>query len=208
LQSKEQAMTDPQDLTMLESQAYRRSYSDGIIDIYVGLSLLWIGGAWLWLPDLAGLAGILPAVFIVPMLEARKRIVEARGGYVKWAQPRRRWERRNLAVVLAAGVALLLLGVTTYVAVTQSPADSNLVSAVMPGLLAWLLALLMIGLGFLMQTWRMFIYAAVLAVGGALTAWQDASPGWPMLMAGITIAATGTAMLVTFIRDNPVMEAG
>jgi hypothetical protein len=29
-----------------------------------------------------------------------------------------------------------------------------------------------------------------------------------MLMAGITIAATGTAMLVTFIRDNPVMEAG
>ena len=76
----------------------------------------------------------------------------------------------------------------------------------MPGRLAWLVGLLTIGLGFLMQTWRMYVYAAVLAVGGVLTAWQDASPGWPMLMAGITITATGTALLVRFIRDNPVVE--
>lgn len=200
-------MTDYQDLGTLEKSAYRGSYSDGIVDIYVGLSLLWIGLAWIWLSDLAGLAGILPAVFIVPMLAFRKRMVETRVGYVKWAEPRRRWERRNLVAVLAAGVLLLVLGLGAYVAVTQSSAETDVVSTLIPGLPAWLLALLAIGLGFLMQTWRMFAYAAVLAVGGLVTAWADASPGWPMLAAGIVITATGAVMLVRFLHDYPMIEA-
>ena len=158
-------------------------------------------------PDYAGLAGILPAVLIAPMLAARKQIVEGRIGYVKWAEPRRRWEQRNLIGVLAAGVLLLVLGVVAYVAVTQSSPDSDVVSALMPGLLAWLLALLAIGLGFLMQTWRMFAYAAVLAVGGILAAWADCNPGWPMLAAGVVITGTGAIMIVRFLRDHPIMDA-
>ena len=43
---------DKQDtLQTLESGAYRRAYSDGIIDLFVGVSLCWIGAAWIWLPD-------------------------------------------------------------------------------------------------------------------------------------------------------------
>ncbi|MCP4249254.1 MAG: hypothetical protein GY778_19595, partial [bacterium] len=85
-------MTGTEDLDTLEHASYRATYSDGIIDLFVGASLLWIGAAWIWLPDLAGIAGIFPAVFVSSVLVVRKRFVEARTGYVKWSAPRRRWE--------------------------------------------------------------------------------------------------------------------
>ena len=50
-------MDASQDLKTLERQAYLETYSDGTIDLFVGLSLTWIGAAWIWLPDLAGIAG-------------------------------------------------------------------------------------------------------------------------------------------------------
>ncbi len=199
-------MNDNKDLETLERGAYRESYSDGIIDIFVGVSLVWLGVAFIWLRDYAGLAGILPAVFITPVLAGRKRFVESRGGYVKWSQTRRKWERRNLAVALSAGVVLLMIGVGVFVVVTQSSVDTNALGVLGPGLMAWLLALGALVLGFLMATWRMFAYAAVLAVGGVLTVWADARPGWPLLAAGIVVTVTGTVMLARFLRHNPVIE--
>lgn len=198
-------MTDKKDLETLERGAYRESYSDGIIDIFVGVSMVWIGVAFLWLPNIAGLAGIFPAVFVVPMMEARKRFLGPRIGHVKWGEPRRRWEQRNLAALLVTGVAFLLLGVGVYFLVSRSSADSDVRSLLVPGLMAWLLALLAMGLAFLMGAWRMLVYAGVLVVAGILTAWADASPGWPLLAAGILITVTGINMLVRFIRRNPVM---
>jgi len=200
-------MADDQDLQALERGAYRDSYSDGIIDIYIGVSLAWIGIAWLWLPDIAGLAGIFPAVFLPVMLEARKRFLEPRVGYVKWAGPRRQWEQRNLAIALVVGIGFLLLGIGVYATTSRSSADSDLPRMFVPGLIAWLLALLAIGLAFIMEAWRMLAYATILVLAGIITAWADASPGWPLLAAGIPITIIGIVMLVQFIRQNPAMEA-
>ena len=113
-------MTGHQDLQNLERRTYRDFYSDGIIDIYVGISLLGIGVAWIWLPDIAGLAGVLPAIFITPMLTGRKRFLENRIGYVKWTEPRRQWEHRNLVGALIVGTAFLLLGVGVYMFASDS----------------------------------------------------------------------------------------
>ena len=198
-------MTHHQELETLERGAYQASYSDGIIDIFVGVSLIWIGAVWIWLPDLAGLAGIFPAVFITVMLTARKRFVESRVGYVKWREPRRRWERRNLAALLAAGVAVLVIGVVVFVVVRQAGMDSGAPRALAPGLMAWLLALLAVGSAFLMTSWRMLVYAGVLAAAGLITVWAEARPGWPLLVTGILITATGVAMFARFIRRNPAI---
>ena len=102
------------DLEALEQEAYRVSWSDGIIDLFGGLSLVWIGSAWVWLPDLAGVAGVLPAIFVAPVLAARKRFVEPRIGYVQWRGPRRGWERRTLWALLMAGVGLFLGGIALF----------------------------------------------------------------------------------------------
>ena len=199
-------MTGNQDLQNLERRTYRGFYSDGIIDIYVGISLLWIGVAWIWLPDIAGLAGVLPAIFITPMLAGRKRFLEQRIGYVKWTEPRRQWEHRNLVAALIAGTAFMLLGVGVYTFASDSAANRDILGNVAPGLIAWLLGAVTIDLAVLMSARRMLAYAGVLVAGGIWTAQANASPGWPLLPAGILITATGTAMLIGFIRNNPVVD--
>lgn len=199
-------MTGNHDLQNLEQQTYRDSYSNGIIDIYIGISLLWIGVAWIWLPDIAGLAGALPAIFIAPMLVGRKRFSEKRIGYVKWTEPRRQWEHRNLVGALVLGTAFLLLGVGVYMFVSDSAADRDVLGNLAPGLIAWLLALVAIGLAFLMPARRMLAYAMVLIAAGIWTAQENASPGWPLLAAGTVVTVTGIAMLIRFIRSNPVVD--
>lgn len=203
----DETVTDTTNTEDLERTAYQQSYSDGIVDIFVGASLAWIGVAWIWLDDLAGLAGIFPAVLITAVLEGRKRLVESRVGYVKWRQPRRQWERRNLIVVVVAGVALLLLGVGTFLLTDSRSDETGILGSLGPGLLAFLLALLAIGLAFLMSTGRMFAYAAILAIGGAIAVATDANPGWPLLPTGIVIAATGVVMLIGFLRRTRPVEA-
>jgi hypothetical protein len=196
-------MTNPQDLAALERAAYQDAYSDGIVDLFAGLSLLWIGTAWIWLPGIAGVAGVFPAVFVSAVLAGRKRFMEDRSGYVKWSPPRRQKERRNLTMVFVAGVGLFGMGVVAF-ALANSNSDVNgILSDIGPGLLAFLLAGTAIGLGFMMQTRRLFLYAAVLAIAGALTAWQNASPGWPMLAAGAIVSLVGALMLVRYVRANP-----
>jgi hypothetical protein len=199
-------MTSNQDLRNLEQQTYRYSYSDGIVDIYIGISLLWIGVAWIWLPDTAGVAGVLPAIFITPMLLGRKRFSEKRIGYVKWTEPRRQWEHRGLVGAVVLGTAFLLLGVGAYMFAIDSAANVDALGNLAPGLIGWLLGMVAIGLAFLMSARRMLAYGMVLIAGGIWTAQENASPGWPLLVAGTVVTVTGTAMLIRFIRNNPVVD--
>ena len=37
----------------IERTAYRSRWDDGLFDVFVGLSLLWIGAAWLWFDAMA-----------------------------------------------------------------------------------------------------------------------------------------------------------
>lgn len=200
-------MDTGQELQALERKAYLASYSDGIVDLFVGVSLLWIGVAWIWLPDLAGLAGVFPAVFISVMLAARKRLLESRLGYVKWSEPRRRWERRNLAAVLAAGVLIFLVGVIVFVLVSQESANNRGWGALVSGLPALLLAVIAMGLGFVMGTWRMLAYAGVLATAGVVTVLAELDPGWPLLAAGSVIAASGVVLVARFLRRTPAVAS-
>lgn len=200
-------MSNKDALQSLEHQAYTRVYSDGIIDLFVGISLMWIGFAWIWLPDFAGLAGVLPAVFVPVAMTTRKKFVEDRIGYVQWSEPRRNKVRRNLIIVFAAGVVLFLGGVVAFFVVDQSLANQDVLDFIMPGLLAWLLALLALGLAILMDAWRFLIYAAVLAIAGLITALEGANPGWPLLAAGVVITIAGLVLLYRFTQANPKAEA-
>ena len=194
-------------LEHLEERAYRETYSDGLIDIFVGLSLVWIGAAWIWLEDFAGLAGVLPAVFLTSMIALRKRFLEDRTGYVKFGKERRQWERRNLAAVLTGGVLMFLVGVAVFLAVTQTGSGTDWMAELVPGLLAWLLALGAVVLAFLFGVRRLFLYAGALTVAGAVTVWADANPGWPLLTSGVVMLAVGIVMTVRFVRRYPAAES-
>jgi len=184
----------------LEREAYHSAYADGIIDLLVGVSLIWIGVAWLWFPDFAFFAGVVPAVMVTSVLAGRKRFVERRAGYVRWSQPRRKWERRNLVLVFLGGVVMFALGITAFVAFDDG---GNLFDSVGPAILAWLLALLAFGLSFLMDARRMAAYGAALLIGGAVAAAVETNPGWPLLAGGGFVAAVGAVMLRRYLHANP-----
>ena len=191
------------DLKTLEQQAYLETYSDGTIDLFVGLSLTWIGAAWIWLHDLAGIAGIFPAVFITSMLGARKRLLESRLGYVKWSEPRRRWERQNLLGLLGAGTAILLIGIAAFLVVSDGPSFPLVWVAALP---AVLLALVAIGLGAVMRVGRMVGHGCLLLAAAAVTVGWELNPGWPLFVSGLAISAMGGVMLARFLSRNPSMD--
>lgn len=199
-------MSSEQHLDALEREAYRASYDDGVVDLFVGLSLIWMGASWIWLHPASALAGILPAILAAPVLAARKRWVEARLGHVRWRPARRRWERRNLLAMVAAGTSLLLLGVLAWMLVEGRSVQSDAALTLSPGILAWLLAVLAIGLAFLMDARRFCAYAAILVAGGLLTVLAEALPGWPMLATGLIATGVGSVMVWRFIRRYPVAE--
>lgn len=199
-------MSIHESLQSMEKAAYRRAYSDGIIDLFVGLSLLFIGAVWIWLPDYAAFAGILPAVFVPTAIATRKQYVEKRLGYVRWSEPRRTKERRNLTFLVVAGIVLFLGGIGAFLVFDNSLVDQSALDVIMPGLLAWLLALVSFGLAVLVNSWRFVLYGAVLAVAGLINGLQEANPGWPMLVAGAVGVVVGSAMLVAFTRSNPLGE--
>lgn len=195
-------MDEPADLETMEREAYRIWWSDGIVDIYLGLSMLWIGAMWTWVSGLAGLAGVFPAIFVAPMLAAHRRFVEPRLGHVEWRPARRAWEGRNMLLMLGAGVMLFLLGVSAYLFVERAGGGVGLA----PGLLAWILALLATGLAFVLDARRMLLYAVVLAVSGMVVVLLQATPGWPMLTGGAVATAVGLVMLRRFSERYPVIE--
>jgi hypothetical protein len=194
-------MDERTDLEQLERDVYRAYWSDGIIDIYLGLSLLFIGAMWTWVNDLSGLAGLFPALFVVPMLAAHKRFVGARLGHVEWRPARRSWERRNLSWLLAAGVILFALGIGVYLVAAGGSTDIGLA----PGILAWLLAGLACGLAVVLDARRFLLYAAVLAVSGVIVVALASPPGWPMLACGSVATASGIVLLRRFVERHPVV---
>jgi len=195
-------MSESIDLRNLEREAYRAQWSDGLIDIYLGLSLVWLGAMWTWWNDFSGLAGILPAVFVTPMLAVHRRFVEARIGHVEWRPARIGWERRNQVLLLVAGIGVFL--VTIGALATTGNGGGRIVG---PAILAWLLAAFCLGLSVLLVARRMLLYGVVLLVGGVAVGLADAEPGWPMLVCGVGATLTGLVMLRRFVERYPVSRA-
>jgi hypothetical protein len=188
------------DLAVIEREAYRAFNRDGIIDLLLGLSLVWIGVAWLWLPSIAAFAGLLPAVLAPPIVMWRKDFVAERAGHVRWAAQRRRRERGGLMAALALGALVFVAAVVSYVAIDEGSLSEALEWAT-PGLLAWLLALLAVVLAVVVDAPRMLGYGAILAVAGTVAAVFDLSPGWPLLVAGLVVTASGVWLVVHFARS-------
>ncbi len=196
-------MTNPPDLKELEQRVYGAAYSDGVIDMFVGLSLAWIGAAWLAFPDYLSGAVALVAVSISPVMGRRKRFVEARTGYVKFTEPRRRRER---GIYTTAG--FLFAGFMLMARPLGSLQTGDIDWPVGPdSLITWLLALIAVVLGVIVGGKRMFAYAAALIVTGAIAVMVDTPFGWPLRVSGIVIMMVGWGMTRRFVNRHPHIEA-
>lgn len=201
-------MSPALDMGKVESKAYRSRFDDGLVDLFIGLSALWIGACWVWFDDLAGLAGLLPAILVAPFISFRTRFIDHRAGYVRFSEQRRSWERRNLILLLLGGLATFALGIGAFVAFNEGGTLSEFISTIAPGLIAFLLAIAVLLIAVAAMLPRGFVYAGVLFVGGVWAVVQKTNPGVPLLIAGVVIFVWGSVLLVRFMSLHPSTDAG
>jgi hypothetical protein len=195
-------MARPPELKELEQRAYSATHSDGVLDIFIGLSLAWIGAAWIAFPDYLSGAVALVAVSISPVMKRRRAFVEARTGYVKFVEARRLRERRTY---LAA--AFLFAGFMLMARPLGSLQSGDINWPVGPdSLVTWLLALIAVVLGVIVGGNRLFAYAATLTATGVIAVMVDTRFGWPLLVSGVVILVVGWVLRRQFANRHPRLE--
>lgn len=191
------------DLENLESEAYRDSISDGLADLFIGLSLAWVGVAWLWIDSWAAEAAAIPAVLGWMMVPLRRRFLAGRLGRVRWTAPRRQWERKQLKLLLFFA-QLSLFGFAGFVLVRNVGAITarNLVAGLPAGLLAVGAFAFATTVGFR----RLWGYGAILLAAALVTVLAKAGPGGSLLVSGSVIGVVGSVIFIRFLRANPKRE--
>lgn len=193
----------PIDVKRLEASAYRDSFSDGLVDVFVGIALLWMGTTWLLLGTLVPLAVAGPPIIAIALFPVRRWVLEPRLGYVLWTAPRRRWERRQLVGLLAAGATVL--GLATFL-VSYAVADGGTlpdVGAFAPAIPAVLVAIPAVAVAAATGLARVWVYVLVLAVAAGVTVAYGLEPGWPLAVTGIGVLLGGAWLLAGFLRSTP-----
>ena len=103
---------DKINLRALERRAYLSYHQDGILDIFIGLSIL-LFGLWI-LADMAYLAGAFVAIFTPIYAQVKKQITVPRLGYVKFTSSRTAKIQKNILVLVIAGVLTLIPAVLLF----------------------------------------------------------------------------------------------
>ena len=193
-------VTNSPELKELEQRTYKATHYDGVIDVFVGVSMVVIGVTWIVIPNvLSGVtAGV--AIAISPILAWRRRFIEARTGYVMFTEPRRLWERRiyTTAAVLFGGFMLLARPLGSL-----QPEDIDWIMGP-DSLVVWLVAAVLLLLGVLTKLTRVLVYSLVLTAAGAVPFMIATEAfGWPLLISGAVIVAVGSALIRRFVIRNP-----
>jgi hypothetical protein len=87
-------------------------HQDGILDIFIGFSIL-LFGLWI-LADMAYLAGASVAIFTPIYAQMKKQITVPRLGYVKFAPPRIAKAKKTVLCLVVAGVLSLIPSVLLF----------------------------------------------------------------------------------------------
>lgn len=193
-------MTNTPELKELEQRNYRATHTDGVIDVFVGLSMVIIGVAWLVIPNVLSAVTAGVAISISPVLAWRRRFIEDRTGYVMFTEPRRLWERRiyTTAAVLFGAFMLLARPLGTL-----QPDDIDW--AIGPdSWVVWVVAAVALVLGALTKLTRLFVYVLVLAAAGFVPMIIAAeSFGWPLVISGVVAVAVGSVLIRRFAILHP-----
>ncbi len=193
-------VTNPPELKELEQRNYKATHSDGVIDVFVGMSMVVIGVTWIVIPNVLSVVTAGVAISISPMLAWRRRLIEDRTGYVMFTEPRRLWERRiyTTAAVLFGGFMLLARPLGSL-----QPEDIDWMVGP-DSLVVWLVAAVLLLLGVQTKLTRLLVYSLVLTAAGTIPfVISTESFGWPLLISGAVIVAVGSALIRRFVIRHP-----
>ncbi|MCX5754443.1 MAG: hypothetical protein NTW97_12530 [Candidatus Krumholzibacteria bacterium] len=184
-------------------------YGDGLLDIGIGIGLLFIGFAMIF--GFGALAGIYPALILPVAKSAKRSITAPRMHHLDFmpepdAESRMRRSRAvvavTLAVLLAIGVLALLMSRMMPARIAVGLRANALV------IIGSLLAALFIAIAWGSSTKRLRGYAGIAVLVLVCGYWFGLSTAWYLMIIGSIVGANGAVVLSRFIRDYPRFYGG
>ena len=188
------------ELGAIENRVYRAYWNDGLLDVFAAIGVLLIGIAWTL--DFVVGGAITPALLLPLWGPFRQRFIEPRLGMVEFSEKRERTNRSRLLLVILLGIGAFALAVSLHALRDRLALDPDV--ALIAGLPALLLAIPAAITAMLVSTGRFLVYAALLVVAGGIGAMSGWEPGPILVSAAVPILLIAGAVLVRFIRNNPV----
>ena len=197
-------MTERIDLKSLERKAYTSYHQDGLIDIFLGLGIVYFGVSLLFLtlgiPFFIWTSGFF--VFFCCYMAAKHSITIPRIGYVEFNPSRR---SRIIFLVLF----LLVLNLAIFLFMAFGLLTSELTAFLNQyGILVIAVSVggLFVLFGWVVQLYRLCIYGGVAFVAFALTYVFILHLSLPIIVLGLVIALNGFVLLFKFLRQFPKPE--
>jgi hypothetical protein len=191
----------------IERRAYLTYHKDGIIDIYLGLSIVMLStifvGTEAWLIMFGGMGG---TIALIPIFyrESKKMYTFPRLGYVKFSEKKGR-SRNSIMMLLGLGTLSSLLGLWAFYLGTKG--DFLWVETIVAHW-HWFLAFLFLGLfllfGYITDLKRLYYYGLGSFVLFASGNFVPVKGFWLVLALGGAMMTTGVILLQRFKREYPL----
>ncbi len=198
---------DKINLRELERKAYLSYHQDGILDIFIGFSIL-LFGLWIF-ADMAYLAGAGIAIFTPIYAQVKKQITVPRLGYVKFAPSRTAKGKKTILLLVIAGVLAFIPGVLLFItteggilAPIQLLIEYGMIVIGVSGLV------LLSAVAYVSEITRLYAYSALFFVifnGGYFL---NIPFFYYLLTLGAVIMLSGAYLLIRFLCKYPLPVGG
>jgi hypothetical protein len=190
-------------LKELERRAYLSYHQDGILDMFIGFSIL-LFGMWM-LADMAYLAGAFVAIFTPIYAQVKKQITVPRLGYVKFAPSRMAKSKRTVLLLVIAGVLAFIPGVLLFIT-TQRGILAPIQLLIEYGMIVIGVAgmVLLAAVAYITEIRRLYAYSALffaMFTGGYFLSIPFV---YYIMMLGAVIMLVGLYLLIRFLRTYPL----
>lgn len=196
-------MSDKINLRNLERQAYLSYHQDGVLDIFIGLSIL-LFGAWI-LADMAYLAGAFAAVFTPIYAQVKKQVTVPRLGFVKFGPTRTAKTQKTVLVLVLVGVMAFLPGVLLF-ATTEMGILAPIRLLIDYGMIVIGIAgaAVLSVVAYLSELRRLYVYAALVLTLFVSGHFLTAPLPYYLMTLGTIILLSGLYLLIAFQRKYPL----
>ncbi len=195
------------DLKELERKAYTSYYNDGLLEIFLGATIILMGIAIFF--DVAYLFGIIPVLAMTSWAGAKRAFTVPRIGMVRFGPERRlRIKKEKLFFTIYFSITVIA-GIVVFIIVNRSMDTARRIFGAYPlapiGVIG---ALALIFLGYWKQIRRFHLYALLVLAALFGAPHLGLEPPHYMTGLGIVILVFGVALLVRFLSTYPKPERG
>lgn len=187
-----------------ETKSYMYYHNDGLIDIYVGLSIL-LGGICM-LTDIIYLAGVFPVLCLPVYRSIKKSVTAPRIKNIKFPPEYKARASKTILTVAIIGVLVLVLGVIMTVFLSSgyiSPSLRTWLWKYMAIFIGVILAFCMSVVAFINKIWRFYAYAVSMVIIFTSSLLLNLSIPLSLTLIGALMLLVGVVLLVQFLSKYP-----